>query len=240
MGLGDSLKNWARSKAEELVTADSSKREDAAASTAAAEAQAKSDVGETLLRAAFPKLGELADRQTAGRAEKEAAEERERQEEIAALPLAAVQLTVTGHVSGSWSGELHLAWNLVEAVEEPDPTDPYADRPLVWVELFAADGAEPDLGGLHLTHWAFQLPGWHGDGTYDLTAIAREREAAGAALDYLEWALDFAEAEDAAGYFHPGAAQSSITVSEDGQRLDGSVSTTGALGELTVVASIRR
>ena len=99
---------------------------------------------------------------------------------------------MTGHVTAQWSGQLHWARNDITP-NEPDPTDPYADKPLVWFELFSEDTARPDLGGLALTHWSFQIPGFHGDGTYDLTAIAREREAAGAAPEYLEWAMDFAE-----------------------------------------------
>ena len=71
-----------------------------------------------------------------------------------------------------------------------------ADKPLVWFELFSEDTARPDLGGLALTHWSFQIPGFHGDGTYDLTAIAGQREAAGAAPEYLEWARPDRDGDD--------------------------------------------
>ena len=239
MGLGDSLKKWATSKATEMLTADGQKRSDAAASADSAEQQAKSDVGEQLLRAAFPKLGEMADKQEATRVSREQAEEQERRDEIASLPLAAVQLSVTGHVTGQWSGQLHWAWNDVSP-NEPDATDPYADRPLVWFELFSEDTARPDLGGLSLTHWSFQIPGYHGDGTYDLTAIAREREAAGAAPEYLEWAMDFANSDDSSFYFYVDAGQSSVTVSEGGKRLSAVIAMSGALGELTATATITR
>ena len=239
MGFGDSLKKFAQAKVTELLTADSDKRADAAASAQAAQTQAKNDVAETLLRTAFPKLGEMADQQEANRLARETAEEQERRDEIAALPLATVELSVTGHATGTWSGSLHYAWNDITA-SEPDPTDPYADKPLVWFELFAEDTARPDLGGMHLTHWSFQLPGWHGDGTYDLTAIAQEREAAGAALEYLEWAMDFANADDASFYFHPGAPQSTVTVSEGGQKLVAAISMSGAYGDLTAHATITR
>jgi len=239
MGLGDSLKKWATSKATEMLTADGQKRSDAAASADSAEQQAKSDVGEQLLRAAFPKLGEMADKQEATRVSREQAEEQERRDEIASLPLAAVQLSVTGHVTGEWSGQLHWAWNDVSP-NEPDATDPYADRPLVWFELFSEDTARPDLGGLSLTHWSFQIPGYHGDGTYDLTAIAREREAAGAAPEYLEWAMDFANSDDSSFYFYVDAGQSSVTVSEGGKRLSAVIAMSGALGELTATATITR
>ncbi|WP_028652394.1 hypothetical protein [Nocardioides halotolerans] len=239
MGFGDSLKKWATSKATEMLTADSDKRESAAASADAAESQARSDLGETLLRTAFPKLGELADKQEADRVAREEAEEQERREEILSMPLASVQLSVTGHVTDNWSGQLHWSWNDVSP-NEPDPTDPYADKPLAWFELFAEDTARPDLGGMLLTHWSFQLPGYHGDGTYDLSAIAQEREAAGAALDYLEWSMDFANADDASFYFYSGSGPSSVTVSEGGKKLAVVMSMSGALGDLTATATITR
>jgi hypothetical protein len=239
MGFGDSLKKWAQSKATELVTADSDKRADAAASANAAESQAKSDLGETLLRTAFPKLGELADKQEANRVAREQADEQERRDEIAALPLASVQLSVTGHVTDQWFGQLHMAWNDV-APSEPDATDPYAAKPMVWVELFSEGTARPDLGGLLLTHWGFQVPGYTGDGTYDLTAIAREREAAGAALTYEEWSMDFANADDSSFYFYSEAGPSTATVSEGGRKLSLVVAMSGAIGELTATATITR
>jgi hypothetical protein len=237
MGFGDSLKKWAQSKATEMLTADGQKRSDAAASADAAESQAKSDLGETLLRTAFPKLGEMADKQEADRVAREQAEEQERRDEIASLPLASVQLSVTGHVTAQWSGQLHWSWNDI-LPNEPDPTDPYADKPLVWFELFSEDTARPDLGGLALTHWSFQIPGYHGDGTYDLTAINREREAAGAAPDYLEWAMDFANSDDSSFYFYVDAGQSTVTVADGGTKLSVTIAMSGAVGELIATAEI--
>ena len=239
MGLGDSLKKWATSKATELLTADSTKRDDAAASADAAESQAKSDAGEQLLRAAFPKVGEWADKQEADKSARELAKEQEERDEIAALPLAEVQLSVSGHATGQWSGRLHCAWNDISP-NEPDTTDPYSDKPLVWFELFSEDTARPDLGGLLLRHWGFQLPGYHGDGSYDLTAIAQEREAAGAAPEYLEWAMDFDNSDDASFYFHPGAPQSTVAVTEGGTKLSVVIAMSGARGDLTATATISR
>ena len=237
MGLGDSLKKWASSKATEMLTADSGKRESAGASADAAERQAKDDVGEQLLRTAFPKLGEWSDKQEADKSAREQAADQERRDEIASLPLATVQLSVTGHVTAQWSGQLHWARNDISP-NEPDPTDPYADKPLVWFELFSEDTARPDLGGLALTHWSFQIPGFHGDGTYDLTAIAREREAAGAAPEYLEWAMDFANSDDSSFYFYVEAGQSTVTVTEGGKKLAAVIAMSGALGDLIATATI--
>lgn len=243
MGLGDSLKKWAQSKATEMLTADSEKRDNAAASAEAAEQQAKSDVGEQLLRTAFPKVGEWADQQEADKVARERAAEQERRDEIASLPWATVQLSTTGHFAAQWSGRLHLAWNDVEP-DAPDPdypsTDPYASKPLAWIELFADDDMRPELGGHSLVHWGFQIPGYAGDGTYDLTAIARERDAAGAALTYEEWAFDLADSDDSSFYFYVDAGQSSVTVANGGQRLSVTICMSGALGDLTASAEITR
>jgi hypothetical protein len=243
MGFGDSLKKWAQSKATEMLTAEGQKREDAAASADSAERQAKSDVGEQLLRTAFPKLGEWSDQQEANRVASEAAKEQERREEIASLPVATVQLTTTGWAVGQWSGPLHLSWEDI-APDEPDPdnpdSDPYVSRPMAWIELFSPDGARPSLGGHELVHWGFQVPGHTGDGTYDLVAIAREREAAGAALTYEEWAMDFADSEDSSFYFYADAGPSSVTVADGGQRLSVTISMSGAIGEQHATAEISR
>ena len=212
MGLGDSLRKWATSKAGEML---SDVVEQATGGKSAGESTGKST----------------------GKSARELAEEQQHREEVASLPLASVQLSVTGHATGRWSGQLHWARNDISP-NDPDPTDPYADRPLVWFELFSEDTAPPDLGGLALTHWSFQIPGFHGDGTYDLTAINREREAAGAAPEYLEWAMDFANGDDASFYFYADAGQSTVTVSEGGKKLDVTIAMSGARGELVATATI--
>jgi hypothetical protein len=242
MGFGDSLKKWATSKATELLTADSQKRDDAAASADAAESQARNDVGEQLLRTAFPKVGEWADKQEADQAARERARDQEERDEIASLPLAEVQLSVTGdYATGQWTGRLHLAWHDI-APGEPDPgnpsQDPYLTKPTAWVELFAEDTARPPIGDLSLTHWSFQIPGYTGDGTYDLTAIAKEREPA--ALTYEEWAMDFADAEDSSAYFYVDAGQSTVTVADGGRKISATIAMSGARGALTATGEITR
>ena len=243
MGIGDSLKKWAQSKATEMLTADSGKRDSAAASADAAEQQAKSDVGEQLLRTAFPKLGEFADKQEADRAAREQAREQERRDEIASLPLATVQLSVTGQRQRAVvrPASPRLERRPAGAARPGLPLDrSLRDKPLAWIELFAEDDKRPVLGGLELTHWGFQIPGYAGDGSYDLTAIAREREAAGAALDYLEWAMDFANADESSLYFYAEAGPSSITVADGGKRLSVSISMGGTQGDVTATAEITR
>jgi hypothetical protein len=240
MGFGDSLKKWATSKATEMLTADSQKRDNAAASADAAEQQAKTDVGEQVLRAAFPQVGEWADKQQADQVARDQARDQKERQEIAALPLATVQLSVTGdYATGQWSGQLHLAWKELP-VEAPDPdhpsSDPYVTRPGVSVDLWAEDAARPPIGDLALTHWGFQIPGYTGDGSYDLTAIAKEREPA--ALTYEEWGFEFANADDSSAYFFVDAGQSTVTVSERGKKLTAHIAMSGARGALTVTGEI--
>ena len=51
-------------------------------------------LGEQLLSTAFPKLGEWSDKQEADKSSREQAADQERRDEIASLPLAAVQLSL--------------------------------------------------------------------------------------------------------------------------------------------------
>jgi hypothetical protein len=243
MGLGDLAKSWAKAKATELLSADTRKSEAASAQADATEQQAKDQAGEQLLRAAFPKLGEWKDKQE--EREQAAAQERVQKEraEIAALPVAEVQLRVTGWATDNWFGTLPLRWEVVQP-EAPDPDytdpDPYARKPALAVELVSLEGQRPSLGGHDLVRWGFQIPGYTGDGAYHLTAIARERDAAGAALDYLDWVMDFADSDDSSFYFYTEAGQSTVTVADGGKRLSVSISMSGAVGELTASAEITR
>jgi hypothetical protein len=177
------------------------------------------------------KLQDLAEQQQAKQTQKEIDAERERNEEVLSLPTAQVQLTASGWMTGQWSGQMHYGWNEISG----DGLDE-----LLWFELFAAQGQEPVLDGHRLTHWSFQLYGWHGDGTYDLVDLLRRREATGWSTDFLEWGIDFADAEDMSSYFHSGSGPSSVTVSDGGRRFSVSISTSGAYGDLTMAGEITR
>ena len=99
---------WATSKATELRTADGQKRESASADAEAAESRAKSDLGETLLRTAFPKVGEWADQQEAHQTQREKDRIAKEEAEVAALPAVSVSLSVTGALAWQWSGTMRL------------------------------------------------------------------------------------------------------------------------------------
>jgi hypothetical protein len=177
------------------------------------------------------RLQDLAEQQKVKQSQKEIDAARERNEEVLSLPTAQVQLTASGWLTGEWSGQMHYGWNEISG----DGLDK-----LLWFELFAAQGQEPVLAGRRLTHWSFQLYGWHGDGTYDLVDLLHQREATGWSTDFLEWGVDFADADDMSSYFHSGSSPSSVTVSHGGTRFSVSISTSGAYGDLTLAAEITR
>ena len=177
------------------------------------------------------KLQEMAEQQKVKQSQKEIEAEQQEQAEIKSLPTAQVQLTASGWLNGQWTGQMHYGWNEISGDG--------LDR-LLWFELFAAEGEEAVLDGRRLTHWSFQLYGWHGDGTYDLVDLLRQREATGWSTDFLEWGADFADADDMGSYFHSGAGPSSVTVADGGKRFSVSISTSGAYGDLLLGAEITR
>lgn len=177
------------------------------------------------------KLQDLAEEQKARQNQKEIEADQQEQAEIRSLPTAQVQLTASGWMTGQWAGQMHYGWNEISG-EGLDK--------LLWFELFAAAGEEAVLDGHRLRHWSFQLYGWHGDGTYDLVDLLRQREATGWSTDFLEWGADFADADDMGSYFHSGAGPSSVTVSDGGNRFSVSISTSGAYGDLLLGAEITR
>jgi hypothetical protein len=177
------------------------------------------------------KLQDLAEEQKAKQSQKQVEADQQEQAEIRSLPTAQVQLTASGWMTGQWAGQMHYGWNEISG----DGLDK-----LLWFELFAAAGEEPVLDGHRLRHWSFQLYGWHGDGTYDLVDLLRQREATGWSTDFLEWGADFSDADDMGSYFHSGSGPSTVTVSDGGKRFSVSISTSGAYGDLLLGAEITR
>ena len=177
------------------------------------------------------KLQDLAEEQKAKQSQKQVEADQQEQAEIRSLPTGHVQLTASGWMTGQWTGQMHYGWNEISG-EGLDK--------LLWFELFAPAGEEPVLDGHRLRHWSFQLYGWHGDGTYDLVELLRQREATGWSTDFLEWGADFADADDMGSYFHSDAGPSSVTVSDGGKHLSVSISTSGAYGDLLLGAEITR
>jgi hypothetical protein len=242
MGLGDLAKQWAKSKATELLSGDSQKAERASTEADATEREAKDEAGEQLMRAAFPGLAKWQDKQEENQRQAEADRLQKIRDEIAALPLAQVQMRVTGWAEDAWFGPMHLRWEVITP-EGPDPDytdpDPYAYRPYLSVELHPQTGNAVSLASHVLTSWRFQVPGYTGDGDYDLLAIAREREAAGASLAYDEAYLELAEDMDYF-YCYSDTGPWSVTVDEGERRLVVAMVLTSSFGEMTMTADITR
>jgi hypothetical protein len=178
------------------------------------------------------KLQDLAEDQRSKQSRAETDKVRERDAEIRSLPTAQVQLTASGWATGQWSGQMYVGWNEISADA--------AGQKLLWFELFAPTGEEAVLDGHRLHHWSFQIYGWHGDGTYDLVAIAKEREATGWSSDYLEWEVAFADSDDSQFFFTSSSKASSVTVSGGGKRFSVSIHAQGAPGDLTLAGEISR
>jgi hypothetical protein len=242
MGLGDLAKQWAKSKATELLSSDSQKAERASAAADATEREAKDEAGEQLMRAAFPGLAKWQDKQEEHQRQAEADRLQKFRDEIAALPLAQVQMRVTGWAEDAWFGPMHLRWEVITP-EGPDPDytdpDPYAYRPYLSVELHPQAGNAVSLASHLLASWRFQVPGYTGDGDYDLLSIAREREAAGASLAYDEAYLEFAEDMDYF-YCYTDSGPWSVTVGEGERRMSVAMVLTSSFGEMTTTADITR
>jgi hypothetical protein len=81
------------------------------------------------------------------------------------------------------------------------------------------------------------VPGYTGDGSYDLLAISREREAAGASLAYDEAYL---ELEEDADYFYcyTDTGPWSVAVSDGERRMSVSMMLTSSIGDMTMTADI--
>ena len=240
MGLGDLAKQWAKSKATELLSSDSQKAATASSQADATERQAKSDVGEQLMRSAFPGLAKWQDKQEENQRQAEEDREQKRRDEIAALPVAQVQMRVTGWAEDAWFGPMHLRWE-VTTPDEPDPEypdpDPYAQRPYLSVELYPQAGHAVSLSSHQLASWRFQVPGYTGDGSYDLLAIAREREVAGAAPTYEEDYLEL-DADTDLFYCYSDTGPWAVTVSEGERRMSVSMLLTSSIGDMTMTAEI--
>ena len=130
MGLGDSLKKWAQSKATEMLTADSDKRDERGRRGGLGRAAGQERRRRAADAHGVPE-GRRVGRQAGGRPARTGAGAEQERDEIASLPLATVQLSVAGHATGQWSGQLHLAWKEFPPRRQTPstPSDPYSASP---------------------------------------------------------------------------------------------------------------
>ena len=195
---------------------------------------------------AAPGLREFKEKQEAARIARDVREAEERDAELRALPLAGLGL----RVSGAIDAELAVNLPTLVRVEQPQPDDesadpssewydPYAAQPTLVVRISAFDGERPWLGDHQFNEWAIYVPGYHGDGTYDLGAIHREREERNMAPDYLDWYLSIDDAEEDFYFDAYSDAPGTVTVADGGRSLTVAMTMSGASGALTASANVR-
>jgi hypothetical protein len=198
--LGGVARRWFRAKTTELLTGNRNKRDSAAAESQNAQREAADRVSSEVLMTAFPGLRRAQERQEERKRESAARE----RAEILALPRARVDLTLSGGVSGSWSGELPIR------VEKDDPEDGTA----LAVELAVLEDEAPTIAGQPWRGLRFVVPDYHGPADYDLVALGRAAEAAGNEFDYQEW--EFALGNwDEPFFWTPDVGEGAITVGAD-------------------------
>jgi len=168
--LGNVARRWFRAKTTELLTENRNKRDSAAAESHNAQQEAADRLSSEALMTAFPGLRRAQERHEE-RQRESAARERA---EILALPRARIELTLSGELSGSWSGELPTR------VEKDDPEDGTS----LSVELAVVEDEAPTVAGRPLLGLRFAVPDYHGPDDYDLVGLSR---VADNEFDYQEW-----------------------------------------------------
>lgn len=244
-GLGSIAGKWLKAKAKELTTTDQQERRHADREGELLEHQAKESAAESAFSTALPGLKDFKDRQEAAESDREQARHEAHEAELRSRGLAGVSLQIRGVFDGELVGHLP-AVSEVRPPESEDPdadpddewADPYATQPTLWVQLASLADQRPEVGGHRLREWTFAVPGYHGDGTYDLVAVHRAREAVSAAPDYLDWVLSLDEADDDF-YFYADAGPAAVTIGDDGKALDVTMAMGSSAGEITVTAAIR-
>lgn len=238
-GLGGLAKRWLTSKVKELTTADRRVREAAEYEAEESGRQFRNEAAGEALMTAIPGLRRLRDRQVEHTERAEAERERRVAEELAARPVAGLRLRVSGAVSGEWSGPIPAS-----VVVDPDGSagdgDPYAGQDALLVDLRLPAEADERIGGQRFAGWTFVVPGFSGDGVYDLAESGLARRAAGCEPEYIDWELSIGG--DGEGfYFQPDAGPTTVHVSTapDGTRtLVVTMSLLGAAGELRASAEL--
>lgn len=238
-GLGGLAKRWLTSKVKELTTTDRHVRDAAEYEAQEANRQLRNEAAGEALMTAIPGLRRLRDRQAEMAAAAERAGEREVADELSARPWARLRLSVTGAVTGDWSGPIPAA----VVVVEPDWSvggDPYGAEATLVVDLRLAGEADAHIGGEPFSGWSFEVPGFTGVGAYDLAASGMARRQFDCEPDYLDWELSLG-GDGGAFYFQPdaGASRVEVATATDGtMALTVAMSLVGSAGNLRASAEI--
>jgi hypothetical protein len=244
--LGKIAGKWLKTKVTELTTTDNRARDNAQGNAEELERQAQAAAVESAVYSAVPELREFKERQEAASIARDVADAEEREAELRSLPLAGLGLRVSGAFDADLAVNLPALFRVDQPSEDDESTDPesdwydpYAAQPTLFVRISALDLERPWLGDHQLNEWAFYVPGYHGDGTYDLAAIHRDREERNMAPDYLGWYLSVDDAEEDWYFNAYSESSATVTVAEDGRALTVVMPLAGATGELTATANIR-
>lgn len=227
-GLGSIARRWLRAKTTELLTTDNRTRADARAELEAAERAERDKAVEKVVLTAFPGIQRMQQRQELAQVQRRT-DERNR---VLALPHANVQLRVqwadaaaaTKGAAG-WSGELPARGSLEDGMRH--------------VELLTGEGQEPALdNGDLLRGVSFAVPGFHGDGRYDLLAAARTAEAAGEEFDPFLWCLAAGNDDESLYWVPSTGAAATVDVAVDGSAFTLWARMTSAVGDADVVVQV--
>jgi len=219
--LGGLAKRWWKAKKTELLTGNQREREYAEAQAGNAQRDLGDKVVSDLTFAAVPSLRRWKDNQDAAAARRDA----DARAEILALPQFQLQLQVSGVVSGSTSGPVHVR------VEPPETDLDEGEQPELRVAIEVPEDGEgaPLVGGQPLLRLCFAIEGYHGPGSYDLGAQDDP--------DPLDYECDLGNRDE--GYFwSPEIGPGQVTVGADERSFDVRLTMSGAAGEITLTAHL--
>jgi hypothetical protein len=219
--LGGLAKRWWKAKKTELLTGNQREREYAEAQAGNAQRDLGDKVVSDLTYAAVPSLRRWKDNQDAAAAQRDA----DARAEILALPQFELQLQVSGAVSGSASGPVHVR------VEPPEGDLDEGEQPELRVAIEVPEDGEgaPLVGGQPLLRLCFAIEGYRGPGSYDLGAQDDP--------DPLDYECDLGN-RDEGYYWSPEIGPGQITVGPDERSFDVQLTMSGASGEITLTARL--
>ena len=240
--LGGLAKKWLKAQSKELLAKDRRERESASVAGNQAEHDLKEKATEEAIYTAVPGLRDFVDKQEAAKLAADAERAQRRVDEIAARPLAGVGLSITdahGVAIGSWSGQLPAQVSTeAEHEYDADADEERVTGHALVVDLTPRDDAIPVIANQPLLGWRFQIPGFTGPGTYDLTAVYQAREDAGNGLDYTEFCFGLGGWDEPL-YWTPYTGSGSVEVGADGKALVVRLTVEGAsAGPWDLVASV--
>jgi len=204
-----------------LLTGNQREREYAEAQAGNAQRDLGDKVVSDLTFAAVPSLRRWKDNQDAAAARRDA----DARAEILALPQFQLQLQVSGVVSGSTSGPVHVR------VEPPETDLDEGEQPELRVAIEVPEDGEgaPLVGGQPLLRLCFAIEGYHGPGSYDLGAQDDS--------DPLDYECDLGNRNEGY-YWSPEIGPGQVTVGPDERSFDVQLTMSGAAGEITLTARL--